>query len=373
MKPSIVFISPGPTYDAHSAVYQARYEQLSRSYRGYVCTTSLVDETFSMGEFTYCSMAKSRNSKLKFLRFFWFCVRLALSLLKKRDRIDLVVSYDPLMTGLVALVVTRILGAKFVSEVPGVYASEKEWVDDKSKWESKVKKRLYPKMMKMVLKRADGIQLRYEGQLESLGEIEKGKVVTVLNGFVLIDKFVNLPEEKEVLFVGFPFRRKGADILIDAFKTVAPKFPEWKLKILGWFSNMDEVHAAIGGHPQIYHHPPVNHSEMPKHIGSCAILVVPSRSEALARVLIEGMAAGKPRIGSDVDGIPTIISHGVDGLLFKSESVEALANNLELLLRNEPLRKQLGQAGRERARKEFSGEVYFRKLHTFYDQILEKR
>ncbi|MCI5212288.1 MAG: glycosyltransferase, partial [Candidatus Electrothrix sp. ATG2] len=37
------------------------------------------------------------------------------------------------------------------------------------------------------------------------------------------------------------------------------------------------------------------------HIGKCGFLVQPSRTEAMGRVLVEAMAAGKARIGSRVD------------------------------------------------------------------------
>jgi glycosyltransferase involved in cell wall biosynthesis len=49
----------------------------------------------------------------------------------------------------------------------------------------------------------------------------------------------------------------------------------------------------------------------------------------MGRVLVEAMAAEKPRIGSSVGGIPTMINDGVDGYLVEPENIGDLAKKLE--------------------------------------------
>lgn len=371
MKKNILYISPGPTYRPHSDLYQSQFKELSKNFKGYIFTTSSVNETFSIGDFTYRSM-KFNNSKVWIIKFLFFCIWNALKLLVSGEKIDLVITYDPLNTGLIGLVVSYILRAKFAPEVNGVYTSEAEWLDVPNTVGTRLKKVIYSWFIHFVLKYADGIKLLFSGQIDPFKKIIQGKVVDNFHCFVPIDNFKNICENKEILFVGFPFKRKGVDLLIKAFKEIAPKYPEWKLKILGWFPNLEELNRALNGHPQIYHHKPVPHQEMPEHIGSCAILVLPSRSEAMGRVLVEAMAAGKPRIGSNVDGIPTVINDGVDGLLFEPENVDDLAEKLDILMSNPDLRYRLGKAGEIRARKEFTKEEYIKNLTNFYNKVLEK-
>ena len=222
-----------------------------------------------------------------------------------------------------------------------------------------------PMILRIVLKRSDGITCLFERQLDPFRKIVEGKTIHAFHSFVSIESFKNVREDKEILFVGFPFKLKGVDILIQAFKNISPRFPEWKLKILGWYPDPNELNKAIDGHSQIYHHKPVPHHEMPEHIGSCGIFVLPSRSEAMGRVLVEAMAAGKPRVGSNVDGIPTVIKDGIDGLLFESENVDDLAEKLEMLILDQDLRRRLGNAGEVRAEKEFTKEEYARNLTSF--------
>jgi glycosyltransferase involved in cell wall biosynthesis len=91
----------------------------------------------------------------------------------------------------------------------------------------------------------------------------------------------------------------------------------------------------------------------------------------MGRVLVEAMAAGKPRIGSSVGGIPTTIEDGVDGLLVPPDDVEALAEALDTLMGSKELRQRLGSAGQRRALNEFSSAEYFRKSAEFYDSVLD--
>jgi len=315
---------------------------------------------------------KSRYTKLDRLRFLLFCVWNAIKILIQKVKIDLVSTYDPLSTGLAGLVISCIHKAKFCPAVNGVYTSPAQWIDGRDGLEKRVKKAIYPIMMRFVLKHADGIRLLFETQIDMFKNVTQDKVIHAFPPFVPTDRFKNMREEKEVLFSGIPFKLKGVDILIKAFKKIASKYPDWKLKILGWYPNPEELDRAIEGHPQIFHHKPVPYEEMPEHIGSCGIFVLPSRTEAMGRVLIEAMAAGKPRIGSNVEGIPSVINDGVDGFLFETENADDLAEKLDMLMSNEDLRRKLGKAGETRAKQEFTKSKYFNNLINFYNEVLEK-
>jgi glycosyltransferase involved in cell wall biosynthesis len=369
MKKTILYINPGPAWHVHSEAYQRQYLELSKSFKGYILVTSGKDETFSVGEFSIVSM-KFNNGIINIVKFVMFCIWNALKLKMEKVKIDLVSTYDPLKTGMIGMVVSKILGAKFAPEVRGVYTSSAEWVDNEKSLETQLKKRLYPMIMYVVLRSADGIKLLFKEQVDYFGKLLNGKVIQHFPSYVAIDNFKNLREEKEILFVGYPFKRKGVDILIASFKKISSKYPEWKLKIIGWYPDPSEIDHAIDNHPQISRLKPVPHAEIPGHIGSCAMLVLPSRSEAMGRVLVEAMAAGKPRIGARVDGIPTVIEDGIDGLLFESENIDDLANKMDSLMSNQELRTRLGKNGENRAKKDFTMENYVNNLINFYLDVL---
>jgi glycosyltransferase involved in cell wall biosynthesis len=224
-----------------------------------------------------------------------------------------------------------------------------------------------------VLGRADGVKLLFPGQVAPFEGRLRGKPVAAFPCRVNIAPFLQLDEDAgkpQILFAGFPFYLKGVDVLIAAFKAVAGDFPDWELKILGWYPDTRVLKGAIGSHPRIFHHPPVYPPEMPRQMQECSIFVLPSRTEAMGRALVEAMAAGKACVGSDVEGIPGVLTDGVDGLLFPVGDVAALSARLRLLMGDAGERRRLGAAARDTARGRFSDQLYFQSIEALYLDVI---
>ena len=266
-----------------------------------------------------------------------------------------------------------IFDVKLVTEVNGDYTDDTIYMDIDNPIKRRFKKFAMVNVERHVLKQADGIKLLYDGQVDSFKPFPRNPFIARFQDFVDANRFVNLREEKVVLFAGYPFWIKGVDVLIEAFKLVASDYPEWKLKILGHYPDQEFLGQYIQGHPQIFHQPAVDPDQMPEHIGSCGIFVLASRTEAMGRVLLESMAAGKPRIGANVGGIPSVIEDGKDGLLFQKASSVDLAEKLKLLMGDSALRRKLGENARRRYEKEFLPDYYFDLLSQFYKGCLKEK
>ncbi len=89
-----------------------------------------------------------------------------------------------------------------------------------------------------------------------------------------------------------------------------------------------------------------------------------SRWDAMPNAVLEAMALGLPVVASDVPGNRDAVADGVTGFLVKTE-VELL-ERCQRLLDDEPLRRKLGAAGRERVRREFSRERMLDELSRLY-------
>ena len=70
-------------------------------------------------------------------------------------------------------------------------------------------------------------------------------------------------------------------------------------------------------------------------------------------MLLEAAAAGLPRAGSNIGGIPEAIRDGVDGIIVPVGDATALAGAIVALMRDPALARRYGEAARTRLRKAF--------------------
>ncbi|MEM3393345.1 MAG: glycosyltransferase family 4 protein [Candidatus Bathyarchaeia archaeon] len=159
---------------------------------------------------------------------------------------------------------------------------------------------------------------------------------------------------KVVLFVGALtkwHKYKGLDVLLKAFKLVIKDYEGARLLIVGEGNLKGEYQkqcASLGLVNKVIFAGNVPDEFLPKFYAASDMLILPSkdRSEGFGLTILEANASGKPAIGSNVGGIPSVIKHGVNGLLVPPFNEEALASSILTLLRNEELAKRMGEAGR---------------------------
>src|SRR5439155_10177967 len=79
------------------------------------------------------------------------------------------------------------------------------------------------------------------------------------------------------------------------------------------------------------------------------LLVLPSRSEGMGRVVIEALLRGRPVVGSRVGGIRDLVRDGENGLLVEPGDGGALADALVRVLAERELAERLGAVARPSA------------------------
>jgi glycosyltransferase involved in cell wall biosynthesis len=283
-------------------------------------------------------------------------LRAALGSIRRSGLTPVVVSYDPLRSGLVARAVKALSGARFICEVNGAYGSLHNYADLAPAIAEGHRARTL-RLARRVLAGADGIRLLYRDQLEGWTVPPPTAAVRSFFDPVPLGRFGDRGEQPYVLFVGHPFRRKGVDVLVRAFARVRDRHPTWRLVLIG--HELDASVRALGlDLTRIDVLKPVSNAELAPWISRCGVFALPSRSEAMGRVLLESAAAAKPRLASAVDGVPAVVTDGVDGLLVPPDDEAALAGALDRLLGSSALRRSLGEAARRRALTEYSGEAW---------------
>jgi glycosyltransferase involved in cell wall biosynthesis len=152
-----------------------------------------------------------------------------------------------------------------------------------------------------------------------------------------------LPEHPQALFVGVLQRYKGVDVLVDAWRRVEERLPEARLRIVGQ-GPLAPLVAGLDVTPSL------SQDEIAAALDGASLLVLPSRSEGLPRIVIEAFCRGRPVVGTRAGGIPDIVRDGENGLLVPAEDASALADALVRALSDRELLEGLAGGARESAR-----------------------
>jgi glycosyltransferase involved in cell wall biosynthesis len=175
-----------------------------------------------------------------------------------------------------------------------------------------------------------------------------------------------------ILFVGRFSETKGLKYLLRAFPMVLKVVPEAKLVLVGGGPLETEVKTFQKKFQNnIFWLPFVPNDIMPNIYAGCDVLVLPSFFEPFGNVTIEAMACGKPVIGSCIGGMLDTIVDGETGLHIQPGDSDQIANSLIKILKNDALRKELGQNARKRAVTDFSYGVVIKRVEKLYlDSLL---
>ncbi len=162
-----------------------------------------------------------------------------------------------------------------------------------------------------------------------------------------LDPIVSLPEQPSALFVGVLERYKDVDGLADAWRLAAPRLPGVALRIVGNGSRahvVEELRRELPG--QVDWIPSVPNNAVAGLLDTATVLVLPSRSEGLGRIVVESLCRGRPVAATRVGGITDLVRDGENGLLVDVRSPAALADALVSVLSDSAVAERLAAAAR---------------------------
>jgi glycosyltransferase involved in cell wall biosynthesis len=167
---------------------------------------------------------------------------------------------------------------------------------------------------------------------------------------------------------------KGHHTLIRAFATVQKQIKNAKLVIVGEGSLDTELKRAVQKSG-------LNDSvlfagfqmDVSQIMATFNVAVLPSFFEGMGRVLLEAMAMEIPVIASRVGGIPDIVDHDRQGLLFDPGETDQLKAALLKILTDPNLARQMGKAGRQNVLSRFSAQSMVQSIQKLYLDLLKQK
>lgn len=211
-----------------------------------------------------------------------------------------------------------------------------------------------------------------------LSEEDKEKWPELKNLSVIYNPLSFYPEQvsdctnKKVIAAGRYMPQKGFDLLIDCWKIVSEKHPDWTLSIYG-DGMRNELQSQIDKlglkHTCFLEHSVSNITD--KYIES-SIFVLSSRYEGFGMVIIEAMACGVPPVAFACPcGPKDIIRDGEDGFLVENGNIGQLAEKICYLIEQEDERKRMGKAARTNVQR-FKMENIGRQWDKLFDDLLKQ-
>ncbi len=191
--------------------------------------------------------------------------------------------------------------------------------------------------------------------------LDPERVETIPNGIDLSDypkgteddrvrsrQTLGLPRDAFVaLYLGRIETEKGVEVLLDAWRYLDASPEEARLLLVGSAVRSADPAAYLG---QLQDRAPAGCEWLPMRpdvlgvMHAADVLVLPSLGdEAFGRVLIEGMATGRPVVGSDSGGIPEILDGPFAEFLFPRGDAATLAGRLRALSRWRDERPELAE------------------------------
>jgi len=165
---------------------------------------------------------------------------------------------------------------------------------------------------------------------------------------------------------------KRIDWLLEAFATVSRDQPRLRLLLVGSGPETPRLLELSNrlGLSEICHFEPTrpNAADWMRGID---IFVNASSLESFPNAVLEAMASGCCVIGSSIGGIPELVTHGEDGLVFESSSLDELTAAIRLAASEPALRQRLRQQAVLSANRRFSMNITLERTEALYESLLD--
>jgi len=202
---------------------------------------------------------------------------------------------------------------------------------------------------------------------------------------VLRDRYKIKDKDIVVLYVGRLTEDKGAGELLDSVKELITNLGMKEVKLLIVGSSFFGGSTRVTGFMKRLHRSAeeikdniiftgfINRPEMPAIFALSSLVAVPSIvQDASPTVIYEASAMKKPVIGSLRGGIPEIVLEGKTGLLVKDpKDIDELTEKMLYLIKNPQVGAEMGKAGREFMKKNFTWQTVANRLEQVYLEVLE--
>ena len=164
---------------------------------------------------------------------------------------------------------------------------------------------------------------------------------------------------KNIVFVGVDWERKGGPDLLEAFKIVYEQHPDATLTIVGSTPDIDHPGVNVVGR--------VPSEQVGAYYHRASIFAMPTKREPFGIVFVEAMHNFLPIVATNIGAVPDLVHDGKSGFTVPTGDVNALAEAVSTLLADPVLCRTFGEYGHNLAR-EYTWDAVGHRIH---DHIID--
>lgn len=183
----------------------------------------------------------------------------------------------------------------------------------------------------------------------------------------------DIEKQWDLAFMGRLESMKSVDLFPEMLSILKSRLPDLKMMMTGegslkdWlFREFDERGVSF----MVEYLGVVETEEVPVLINKSRVFIYPSRQEPFGLSIVEAMACGVPVLTTDVFGPREIVKHNYDGIAVPPDDVTALADAVELLLRNSELRGLIASNALKSVKEKYDIKQYTKQLVDIYDELI---
>jgi glycosyltransferase involved in cell wall biosynthesis len=197
--------------------------------------------------------------------------------------------------------------------------------------------------------------------------------ITVIPNFINLQNYeATYQKKKELLYLGRLSKEKGVSTLLAAFQ--AANVHDYKLVIVGDGPLKSELEIEVKqlSIENVEFTGFLSGAILADRVKSAACVIVPSEwYENCPMSILEAFAYGKPVIGANIGGIPELITHKLDGLIFESGDEKDLAEKIDYMVNlSDQAYNRMAMSARNKVEKRFSAEQHYTALMALYNEVL---
>ncbi len=198
----------------------------------------------------------------------------------------------------------------------------------------------------------------YDVNPENIKCIYVGSNVKIIQSNHKVDKYNN----KNILFVGLDWKRKGGPILVSAFKKILNEVPDTQLTIVGCNPRIKVKNVKVMGKVPL--------DDVPAFYENASIFCLPTLREPFGIVFIEAMHYSLPVVSNNIGALPDIVINGNNGYLANNNADE-IAKYLIMLLKDPDLCATMGKNGYNLVENQYSWDKVGELIRLYIEHNLQ--